>query len=130
LYQPRAIGREAAALLGIALCKIGWFLNALNSGLRLRTDCDLRIATNGVRYWTDRIGEGGTGTEFNFDAITHNAAAELTTLVTASSLDPAHAPFPLKHVAKAKEDKKSDQGDEPAGDEEESDAPSNAESDE
>jgi CRISPR-associated protein Csb1 len=106
-------------LLKIALCKVGWFLTALNSGLRLRTDCDLRIVKDGIHYWTNRMGEDGTGTAFDFGAIT-TAATELAAQFAASGLDAGHSPFPLKHVAKAKEDKKPDEG-KPAGDGEEED---------
>jgi CRISPR-associated protein Csb1 len=105
-------------LLKIALCKVGWFLTALNSGLRLRTDCDLRIVKDGIHYWTDRMGEHGTGMAFDFASVT-NAATELATLVITSGLDASHSPFLLKHVAKAKEAKRPDEGNEPAGDEEE-----------
>ena len=117
-------------LLKIALCKIGWFLTALNGGLRLRTDCDLRIVTNGVHYWTNRMGEDGTGTAFDFAAIT-TAATGLAALVTSSGLDAARSPFPLKHVAKTKEDKEdksSEKGSEPDGDEDDSGTPSDDES--
>ncbi len=116
-------------LLKVALCKIGWFLTALNSGLRLRTDCDLRIVTNGVHYWTDRMGADGTGTAFDFAAIT-TAATGLASLVTSSGLDAAHSPLLLKHVAKAKkdkDDKQSDGGSEPVGDEDEAGTPSDEE---
>jgi CRISPR-associated protein Csb1 len=117
-------------LLKIALCKIGWFLTALNSGLRLRTDCDLRIVTSGVRYWTDRTGEDGTGSIFDFAAITA-AATELVPLITGCGLDAAHSPFPLKQGPKAKkdkEDKSSEEGGEVAGDEGEAGTPSDEES--
>ena len=116
-------------LLRIALCKIGWFLTALSSGLRLRTDCDLRVVTGGVHYWTDRMGEDGTGTAFDFAAITASATG-VAPLITTSGLDAAHSPFPLKHVAKAKkekEDKSSEEGSGPDGDEDEAGTPSDEE---
>jgi CRISPR-associated protein Csb1 len=91
-------------LLKVALCKIAWFLTALNSGLRLRTDCDLRIVKGGVCYWTDRMGAEGTGTVFDFAAIA-TAASELVALITTSGLPADHSPFPLKLVARAREDK-------------------------
>jgi CRISPR-associated protein Csb1 len=127
---PEQAAERLQLLLKVALCKIGWFLTALSSGLRLRTDCDLRIVTDAVRYWTDRMGADGTGTAFDFAAIT-TAATGLAALVTRSGLDPAHSPFPLKHVARAKEDKEekqSGEGAEPVGHEDEAGTPSDEES--
>jgi len=125
---PEQGAERLRLLLKIALCKVGWFLTALNSGLRLRTDCDLRIVTKGVRYWIDRMREDGTGTAFDFAAIT-TAATGLAALVTSSGLDAAHSPFPLKHMARAKEDKESEVPSEPVEGENESGAPNGEESD-
>jgi CRISPR-associated protein Csb1 len=111
-------------LLELALCKVGWFLSALDSGLRLRTDCDLRTVKNGIHYWTDRIDEDGKGTVFDFMAIT-TSAAELATQFVTCGLDASHSPFLLKHAPKAKEDKKPGEEKEPIGDQEEPGTPSN-----
>jgi CRISPR-associated protein Csb1 len=114
-------------LLKIALCKIGWFLSALNSGLRLRTDCDLRVVTNGAHYWIDRTGEDGTGRAFDYAAIAA-AATGVAPLIAKSGFDAAHSPFPLKHVAKKeKEDKGPEQSSEPDGQEDEAATPSDEE---
>ena len=123
-----ALGVERLQLLlKIALCKIGWFLTALNSGLRLRTDCDLRVVTNGAHYWIDRTGEDGTGRTFDYAAIAA-AATGVAPLIARSGFDAAHSPFPLKHVAKKeKEDKGPEQRSEPDGEEDEAATPSDEE---
>jgi len=126
---PKQATARLQLMLKIALCKIGWFLTALNSGLRLRTDCDLRLVTNGAHYWTDRI--EGTGTAFDFTTVT-DAATGLAALIASSGFEAKHSPFPLKHVLKAKKDKENTgprEGDDPDGDQDEAETSSDEESD-
>ncbi len=99
LQEPRL-----KLLLAIAMAKIAWLLLELKTGLRLRTDCDLRLVMDGTRYWTDRI--DGLGTAFDFKAIA-SASKSLPELVKQCGLDPNRSPFVLKHVVSKKKDAKS-----------------------
>jgi CRISPR-associated protein Csb1 len=92
-------------LLKVGLCKIAWFLKELHSGMRLRTDCNLRLVSGATKYWFDRI--DGDGTDFDFTAVTVAVAGGLG-IATDNSLgfDAAHSPLVLQYVvSKAKEEK-------------------------
>jgi CRISPR-associated protein Csb1 len=91
---------QVQLLLGIALCKIVWFLSQLKDGLRLRTDCDLRISDKGARCWTNRI--QGSGEKFDADALVEAASKELAKAIAQCRFQEQHSPFLLKHVTKAK----------------------------
>lgn len=89
-------------LLAISLCKIAWFLGILNDGLRLRTDCDLRVVSGTTRLWSGR--PDGPGEIFDFAAV-GGSRTDLSKLVAECHFSQGHSPFFLKHVPKAKAEK-------------------------
>jgi hypothetical protein len=98
---PKQNAPRLQLLLAIALCKVAWFLSASESGMRLRTDCDLRISGAGASYWIDRTEE--TGKKFDFRAI-NDDASRLAEMIANAGLNSDLSPLFLKHVAKKKED--------------------------
>jgi hypothetical protein len=85
-------------LLRIALCKVAWFIDELNHGRRLRTECDVRLKQNGAKFWLDRIQDKGS--PFDFGAIAAAAAGTDALGITSEAVgfDKDRSPLVLKHV--------------------------------
>jgi len=92
---------ETKLIVKLCLCKVAWFLGAANSGIKLRTECDLRLKSNSAKFHIDR--SDSAESEFVFTAIGTAAVSEL-----AIPVDTTHSPLILKHVPKKKEEKDAD----------------------
>jgi CRISPR-associated protein Csb1 len=94
-------GEQAKArlelLLKIALSKVAWFIGELNHGKRLRSECDVRLASNGAKFWLNRI--EGDSKAFDFGAIAKAATEGLGIASDSVGFDKSHSPLVLKHVA-------------------------------
>ena len=94
-------GEQAKArlelLLKLALCKVAWFIDEIQDGKRLRTECDLRLVKNGAKFWLNRI--EGEGAALDFSAIVTAASAGLGVTNEALGFATGHSPLVLKHVA-------------------------------
>jgi hypothetical protein len=117
-------GEQAKArlelLLKIALCKVAWFIDEINNGKRLRSECDVRLATNGAKLWINRI--EGDGSAFGFAEIAKAASAGLGIADESIGFDKNHSPLVLKHAA-SKPKKEVDAGEEqPSSEEADADA--------
>jgi CRISPR-associated protein Csb1 len=90
-------------LLKIALCKVAWFIDELNNGKRLRSECDVRLVKNGAKFWINRVENGGNA--FGYEAIAKAAKNGLDIACDSIGFDKKNSPLVLKHViAKSKEE--------------------------
>ena len=102
---------ETKLIIKLCLCKVAWFIGAANSGIKLRTECDLRLKENSAKYFINR--SDSTDHEFAFAAI---GAAAVTELSIPTALH--RSPLILKHVPKKKDEDSDDPSDENGDDNE------------
>jgi hypothetical protein len=95
-------------LIKIALCKVAWFLQELSTGMRLRTDCDLRLAKLKPKEGQGESAGYSVGSQFDrtdakksdFDFTALLASVGSLACATTFGREGVEQPRVLKHVVK------------------------------